>query len=274
MRVLAVSDVVEEGLWADIGPARGADLILGCGDLPFEYLGYLMNALDVPLVFVPGNHDPDLSGYRVSRAGLTLRAGLPARPPWPDGAISADGQVVDVAGLRVAGLGGCRRYRPGPNQYSDRQQARRARRLAARIRLHRPRRRRSHRLDVLLTHAPPRGVGDGPDPVHQGFPAFNVLAGRLQPPLLLHGHVDPDPAGGRDHQLGRTLVRNVTGWQLFDLEPATGRVADVTGHHSAGYNHRAGYNRAGYNRAGYNRAGHDGSGHDGSGDNRAGRNGA
>ena len=54
VRVLAVSDVVEEGLWADIGPARGADLILGCGDLPFEYLGYLMNALDVPLVFVPG----------------------------------------------------------------------------------------------------------------------------------------------------------------------------------------------------------------------------
>ena len=56
-----------------------------------------------------------------------------------------------------------------------------------------PRRRRSHRLDVLLTHAPPRGVGDGTDPVHQGFPALNVLAGRLQPPLLLHGHVDPDP---------------------------------------------------------------------------------
>ena len=139
VRVLAVSDVVEEGLWADIGPARGADLILGCGDLPFEYLGYLMNALDVPLVFVPGNHDPDLSGYRVSRGGLTLRAGLPARAPWPDGAVSADGRVVDVAGLRIAGLGGCRRYRPGPNQYSDRQQARRAWRLAARIRLRRPR---------------------------------------------------------------------------------------------------------------------------------------
>ena len=93
VRVLAVSDVVEEGLWADIGPARGADLIAGCGDLPFEYLGYLMNALDVPLVFVPGNHDPDLSGYRVSRGGLTLRAGLPARAPWPDGAVSADGRV-------------------------------------------------------------------------------------------------------------------------------------------------------------------------------------
>jgi hypothetical protein len=249
VRVLAVSDVVEEGLRADIGPARGADIILGCGDLPFDYLGYLMNALDVPLVFVPGNHDPDLSGYRVSRAGLTLRAGLPARPPWPDGAVSADGRVVDVAGLRIAGLGGSRRYRPGPNQYSDRQQARRARRLALRARL-----RRQHPIDVLLTHAPPRGVGDGSDPVHQGFPALNVLTARLRPALLLHGHVDPVPVGRRDNLLGRTIVRNVTGWHLFDLDPATGQVADVTGHHSAGYN-RAGYNRAGYDRAGYDRAG-------------------
>jgi hypothetical protein len=249
--------MVEEGLYADVGPARGADIILGCGDLPFEYLGYLMNALDVPLVFVPGNHDPDLSGYRVSRAGLTLRAGLPARPPWPDGAVSADGRVVDVAGLRIAGLGGSRRYRPGPNQYSDRQQARRAWRLALRARLHRspaPRRGGAHGLDVLLTHAPPRGVGDGTDPAHQGFPALNVLAARLQPALLLHGHVDPDPAGQRDHTLGRTLVRNATGWQLFDFDPATGRVADVTGHHSAGRN-SASHNRASHNRVGHNRAG-------------------
>ena len=250
VRVLAVSDVVEERLWADISPARGASLILGCGDLPFEYLGYLMNALDAPLVFVPGNHDPDLSGYRVSRAGLTLRAGLPARPPWPDGAVNADGRVVDVAGLRIAGLGGCRRYRPGPNQYSDWQQARRARRLAARARLHRVRHGGRRGLDVLLAHAPPRGVGDGADPVHQGFPALGDLAARLQPAVLLHGHVDPDPAGRQDHRLGGTIVRNVTGWQLFDLEPGTGRITDVTGHHDAS-SRRAGYPRASYPSAGY-----------------------
>ena len=93
---------------------------------------------------------------------------------------------------------------------------------------------------MLLTHAPPRGVGDGTDPAHQGFPALNVLAARLRPALLLHGHVDPDPAGQRDHPLGRTLVRNATGWQLFDLDPATGRVADVTGHHG-GSSHSGSY---------------------------------
>lgn len=126
VRVLAVSDVVNEALYADVTGLRDARLILACGDLPFEYLGRLMNRLDVPLVFVPGNHDPDVSGYRLSRGGLTLRAGLPARPPWPDGAVNADGRVVDVAGLRIAGLGGSPRYSHGPNQYTGRQQARRA----------------------------------------------------------------------------------------------------------------------------------------------------
>src|SRR5215471_12698853 len=167
VRVLAVSDETSDELLADLDPVRSARLILACGDLPFDYLDALANALEVPLVFVPGNHDPDLSGYRTSRAGLTLRAGMPVRPPWPDGAVNADGRVVDVAGLRVAGLGGCRRYSAGPNQYTDRQQARRA--LALRARARWRRRRDGREVDVLVTHAPPRGVGDGDDPPHRGF---------------------------------------------------------------------------------------------------------
>ena len=125
-----MSDEVDNALYADVGAVREARLIVACGDLPFDYLGYLMNALDIPLVFVPGNHDPDVSGYRTSRAGLTSRPGC-RRPPWPTGAVNADRAVVDVADLRIAGLGGSRRYRDGPNQYTPRQQARRARSLAA-----------------------------------------------------------------------------------------------------------------------------------------------
>jgi Calcineurin-like phosphoesterase len=234
VRVLAVSDVVDEALAADVSPVRGAEVIVACGDLPFGYLGQLMNALDVPLVFVPGNHDPDVSGYRMSRGGLWLRSSLPDRPPWPDGAVNADGRVVDVAGLRIAGLGGSPRYRPGPNQYTGRQQAWRARRLATRAWLRgapagaaaRPGR---PRVDLLLTHAPPRGVGDGSDPPHQGFPALHRLARRLRPPLLLHGHVDPGPAA-RAHWLDRTLVLNVTGHMLLDAGPGT----SVTGAATAG----------------------------------------
>src|SRR5215472_5583373 len=157
VRLLAMSDEVDDALYAQPGRVH-AELILACGDLPFSYLARVMNALDAPLVFVPGNHDPDLSGYRVSRAGLVLRAGLPAEPPWPSGAINADGEVVDVAGLRMAGLGGCRRYSDGPNQYTEWQQRLRARALTRRARWRRVRDGRG--VDVLLTHAPPEGAGD------------------------------------------------------------------------------------------------------------------
>ena len=218
--VLAVSDEPDDALAANPGVARAAALILACGDLPFGYLGTLMDALGVPLVFVPGNHDPDLSGYRATRAGLTVRAGMPVRTPWPDGAINADGRVVDVAGLRVAGLGGCRRYSGGPNQYSDWQQGGRARLLRARARWRTLRDGRA--VDVLITHAPPRGAGDGDDPAHRGFAALHGVVGALRPTALLHGHVHPYGAPVRPVRVGGTLVCNVTGWHLLDIRPGSG----------------------------------------------------
>jgi Icc-related predicted phosphoesterase len=94
-------------------------------------------------------------------------------------------------------------------------------------------------VDVLLTHAPPRGVGDGPDRPHQGFGALNTLVGRLGPAVLLHGHVDPDPRQRGDKHIGGTLVRNVTGRQLLDIEPVTGVVRDLTAGPSAPGRRRA-----------------------------------
>jgi calcineurin-like phosphoesterase family protein len=231
VRVLAVSDEVDEGLLANVSPARSAELIVACGDLPAQYLGALMNALDVPLVFVPGNHDPDQSGYHVSRNGLITRAGFPARPPWPSGAINADGQVVDAGGLRIAGLGGCLRYREGPNQYSERQQSRRARALrrrAAWLRL-----RDRHGVDVLLTHAPPRGAGDGDDPVHRGFGCYHALIAALGTPALLHGHVHPYGATPAPLRLGRATILNVTGWHLLELGPGREPAEILPGHRHA-----------------------------------------
>jgi hypothetical protein len=192
---------------------RGADRG-GC-DLPEDVLLGLLEP-------APGNHDPDLSGYRTSRAGLTLRAGIPVRAPWPDGAVSADGRVVEVAGLRVAGLGGCLRYSPGPNQYTDHQQARRAMALRARARWYRLR--RGGGVDVLITHAPPRGAGDGDDPPHRGFTALHGMSGALRPALLLHGHVHPYGSQARPVRLRNgTTVRNVTGWHLMWIRPGATR---------------------------------------------------
>ncbi|MCG8923883.1 metallophosphoesterase [Lentzea sp. DG1S-22] len=215
VRVLAVADEVVEHLWTDqVHQHGGVDLVLAAGDLPFDYLEHLANALDRPLVFVPGNHDADLSGYSNVR-GLWTKAGLPVRWPGPAGAVNADERVVDVAGLRIAGLGGSIRYNKGPNQWTERQQARRARRVT---RLAGWRRLRDGRgVDVLLTHSPPRGCGDEPDAPHLGFECFRGLVSRLQPSFMLHGHIHPHGVPRPDRELGATRVVNVVPQKVLDV---------------------------------------------------------
>ena len=65
-------------------------------------------------------------------------------------------------------------------------------------------------------------MGDGPDRPHQGFASLGTLAAQLSPAVLLHGHTDPGPPG-RACSLGATLVLNVTGRHLLDIEPGDGR---------------------------------------------------
>lgn len=220
VRVLAIADEVDHSLVGERLTRMRPDLVLSAGDLPWDYIESVASAVDAPVVFVPGNHDPQVVTTKVSRAGLHLDAGMPCPTPRPVGAVNADGDVVEVAGLRIAGLGGCVRYRPGPNMYSQREYRRRARRLSWRA--HRPWRGSggSGRVDILLTHAPPLGLGDEDDGPHVGIAALHGLLDRLQPRWLLHGHIHPHGQPRPDRQVGSTTIRNVVPVRLFDIEPA------------------------------------------------------
>ncbi|MBB4912019.1 metallophosphoesterase family protein [Actinophytocola algeriensis] len=209
-KLLTVSDEIVEFLWTERVAERfgSVDLVLAAGDLPFDYLDFLASALDRPLVFVPGNHDADLSGYS-RRRGLWLASGFPARYPGPDGAVNADGRVVEAAGLRIAGLGGSIRYNDGPNQWTERQQARRAAKLV--------RSARGRPVDVLLTHSPPLGVGDRDDPPHRGFACLHTVVERLKPTIFVHGHIHPHGQPVPDRSMGETRVLNTVGYRILDV---------------------------------------------------------
>jgi hypothetical protein len=214
VRALAVSDEEVSYLREGQAAALGVDLVIAAGDLPFEYLGALVDLVDRPGVFVPGNHDPDVS--RPSKlTGSTRATGTPQDGHGPAGFVNADGRVVDVGGVRVAGLGGCLRYRPGPNQWSELEQARRGRRLVRAAR--RLRGRDGRGVDILLTHAPPRHCGDREDPPHRGFDCLHDIIAALQPRLLVHGHIHPYGQPVPDRQLGQTTVVNVVGHRILML---------------------------------------------------------
>lgn len=213
VRVLAVADEVVHHFgprtWRELEP----DVVLSAGDLPWDYLESLADATGVPLVFVPGNHDPQLPSRRPAWR-------QPDPPPAPPrGATCADARIVEVAGLRIAGLGGCVRYRSGPHQYTQQEHRQRSRPLL---------RHSGDPVDVLLTHAPPLGLGDEADPAHQGVECLHDVLEQLRPSWHLHGHIHPYGRPRPDRVVGPTTLRNVVPWSVLEVEPRSATAAPVT----------------------------------------------
>jgi Icc-related predicted phosphoesterase len=175
MRILALSDVADERAYASVGSRAGRiDLILGCGDLPYDYLDYVATELGVPLFAVHGNHDtpPELLED-------------PAIAVWWKG-INIHGRVVALDDVLVAGLGGSRRYNKGPYQLSEGDMFFAILRMIPTLIANRVLRGRA--LDVLVTHAPARGIHDLPDRAHLGFTALRWFLRAFRPRYHLHGH--------------------------------------------------------------------------------------
>lgn len=214
VRVLAIADEEAPALTPERISTLDIDLVLAAGDLPWAYLEYVACASDRPLVFVPGNHDPEISPGHLNRNGMWVHHGVPTEEPRPIGGLNADLHVVEAAGLRIAGLGGCVRYRSGPHQYDQREYAKRAHRLLRAAR-HAP-------VDILLTHAPPSGLGDGDDPPHHGIKALHEVIGALSPTWHLHGHIHPHGHPQPDRALPPTTIANVIPYRVLEVEPKEG----------------------------------------------------
>ena len=210
-RILAIADEEDESLYTDKLARLRPDVVVSCGDLPFDYLEYMVSRLDVPLVYVPGNHDPEVRSPDPTWAPLRIED----PKSGPQGCENADGRVVVAAGLRIAGLGGSMRYKPGPNQYTDAEMRWRALSLEVRIRLNPAR--GARKLDLLLTHAPPLGWGDPDDLAHRGFAAFVRIVKDLTPRLLIHGHVHPYGRTPKERKLAGTQIINAVPSRLIEV---------------------------------------------------------
>lgn len=195
VRILAVSDEVNHLIYSDrIRPRFGAiDLVLSCGDLPYSYLDFIVSMLDVPLYGVRGNHDD----------GPQFRETAPSEYAWD--MMNLHGRVIHAQGLLLAGLGGSRFYNGGPMQFTERQMAWRIALLAPRLIYNRLRHGRF--LDILVTHAPPRGIHDQPDRAHQGFAVFRPFLRLFRPRYHLHGHIH---VYNHQHTAVETLFHDTT----------------------------------------------------------------
>ena len=196
MKILVVSDEECPALWDYYVPGRLSeyDLIISCGDLKADYLSFLVTMAKCPVLYVHGNHD---TGYD--------------RHP-PEGCDCIDDKVVVFNGVRILGLGGCRRYHPGAYQFTEKEMCKRIRKLRFPLW-------RTGGVDIVVTHAPLEGVGDGEDPAHQGFECLRGLLEKYKPRFMLHGHVHlrygQDPT--RERTFGSTTVINTTERYVLEI---------------------------------------------------------
>ncbi len=193
LKTLVVSDHESEYIWDffDAKAFQGVEAIISCGDLKPGYLSFLVTMIPAPLLFVRGNHD---ARYRENP---------------PEGCIDLEASPVVIKGVRFVGFGGCKSERPAENHYSEREMGRRIFRASLAMR---------KGFDVLVTHAPAAGLGDGDDRFHEGFESFRTLLDRYQPRYHLHGHQHLTYSIGSKRVLEYNGITIVNGYNYYILD--------------------------------------------------------
>lgn len=197
MKILLVADEESKYIWDyyDEKTFGDVDFTISAGDLKASYLSFITTVTKKPLYYIAGNHD-----HRYEKD-----------PPY--GCDNIDDQIIVHNGLRILGLGGSFRYKKGPYQYTEREMRRRIRKL-------RPMINAFDGFDILVTHAPAKGICDGDDLCHTGFDSFVDLVTEYEPSYMLHGHqhLTYNRESKRINVISKTIVINGFNYHTFEFQ--------------------------------------------------------
>ena len=195
MKLLLVSDKESPYYWDYYQPGRLDEfgLMISCGDLKASYLRFLVTMGRAPLLYVHGNHD------------------LTYEQDPPEGCDCIEDKLVTIGGLRILGLGGSPWYSGGRNQYTEKQMARRIRKLGFQLW-------KAKGVDIVVTHSPVQGFGDGEDYAHRGFECLLPLLDKYKPRYLVHGHVHVNYGANIPRVLQRGETTIINAYERYILE--------------------------------------------------------
>jgi Icc-related predicted phosphoesterase len=193
MKILCVSDQIDPLVYSSNIKDRykDVDLVISAGDLPLEYLDFIVTTLNKPVLFVFGNHNLNEYAYyhntndpvvrlRQNQAVVNYSVGC-------HGATYIGTKTYREGDLLIAGVSGSLKYNNGLDQFTDGQMRRHLLALLPKLIWNRVRFGRF--LDILVTHAPPAGIHDKDDPCHRGFKSFLWFMKTFKPRYLIHGHI-------------------------------------------------------------------------------------
>lgn len=213
MKILCVSDQIDPLIYSSNAQKNfpDVDLVLCAGDLPMDYIDFIVTVLNKPTYFIFGNHDlKEFKYYHGKRDSVHHHAGVSnngfSAHTWNEtdhqfnhGAIYAGFKSLKAKGffiknknnkktpLLITGISGSRKYNNGLNQYTDFQMKIHLIKLIPKLLMNKLLYGRY--TDIFLTHATPRKIHDHEDPCHMGFESFNWFIKKFKPAYMIHGHI-------------------------------------------------------------------------------------
>lgn len=160
MKILIVSDVESELLLNhfDENCFDDVDVILGAGDLHYSYLQAVKRNIKKDLFFVKGNHDQ-----------FKTRLFDSEFIEW---------RCIECNGVRILGIG-CMTYRG--HILSEKQ-------MSIRLALLNKKIKKSGGVDIVVSHFPLYGLGDGIDESHKGYFVLKEFVEKVSPKYFIYGH--------------------------------------------------------------------------------------
>lgn len=169
---------------------KDVDFIMSAGDVSNYYLDYLVSVLNKDMIYINGNHIYH-KDYPIPFAK------------------NIDGKFIKYKNLRILGLDGSKVYSFQEHQYTEKDMFFKI--LKNWLFL-------LNGVDIVISHAPPKGIHDVDDRVHEGFSVFNKLIKLLKPKLWIHGHIHL--TNYMDYQetlVDKTLVSNTFGYRVYTI---------------------------------------------------------
>ena len=246
MKILCVSDYIDPMIYnqnaRELFP--DIDLILCAGDLPMDYIDFIVSVFNKPTYFVFGNHNLKEFKYYDKR-GLESVASVKDLQKFHDASHAHGGQYLGFTSevnhelsfinpetgkktpLLIAGVPGSIKYNNGQNQYSDKEMKMRLCMMIPRLLINKIKYGRY--LDILLTHATPRHVHDKEDPCHKGFESMNWFVEKFKPTFMVHGHIHLYDM--REERIGKywdTVIVNAYSHTVIELPLTEEKLKEIT----------------------------------------------
>ncbi|MBO4728877.1 MAG: metallophosphoesterase [Spirochaetaceae bacterium] len=223
MKILCVSDQIDPLVYSNSAKEhfKDIDIVLCAGDLPMEYIDFIVSTLNKPTYFIFGNHNLKEFGYYHRNA-------------VPQESVNAyyDRSLLSYAhgahylgfktakaenNLLLAGVSGSIRYNKGLNQYTDREMFFKLLLMIPALILNKLKYGRY--LDIFLTHTPPLDIHDKKDPCHRGFKCYRWFLEKFKPAYMIHGHIHLyDIQDTRVSQFCNTTIINAFSHYILEID--------------------------------------------------------